>query len=170
MTRFDSRKTPVAGFTLIELMIVVAIIGILASIAIPKFAALINKSKEGATKGSLAAVRSALQVYYADTEGTYPADDLSCLTANGKYLKSIPTAKIPSYHPDSSLICVSQLNITGGCRTGLGAPAVWDGNLGGLWIYWEQNTPPQSGTPRIRGDFWLGCSHLDAKGLGWSTL
>ena len=52
------------GFTLIELMIVVAIIGILAAIAIPKFANLINKSKEGATKGALSTVRSAIQVYY----------------------------------------------------------------------------------------------------------
>jgi len=60
------------GFTLIELMIVVAIIGILAAIAIPKFADLIKKSKEGATKGSLGELRSALTIYYGENEGIYP--------------------------------------------------------------------------------------------------
>ncbi|MBI5574004.1 MAG: type II secretion system protein [Elusimicrobia bacterium] len=60
------------GFTLIELMIVVAIIGILAAIAIPKFADLIKKSKEGSTKGSLGALRSALTIYYGEQEGVYP--------------------------------------------------------------------------------------------------
>ena len=54
-------------------MIVVAIIGILAAIAIPKFADLIRKSQEGATKGSLGALRSALTIYYGDMEGVYPA-------------------------------------------------------------------------------------------------
>ena len=57
------------GFTLIELMIVVAIIGILAAIAIPKFADLIRKSNEGATKGNLGSVRSALSIYFADNDG-----------------------------------------------------------------------------------------------------
>lgn len=61
------------GFTLIELMIVVAIIGILAAIAIPRFAQLIRKSKEGATKGSLGALRSSLSIYYGDNEGLFPA-------------------------------------------------------------------------------------------------
>ncbi|MEW6557249.1 MAG: prepilin-type N-terminal cleavage/methylation domain-containing protein [Elusimicrobiota bacterium] len=65
------------GFTLIELMIVVAIIGILAAIAIPKFADLIRKSKEGATKGSLGAIRSALTIYYGEQEGIYPYSDLA---------------------------------------------------------------------------------------------
>ncbi|HTA77767.1 MAG TPA: prepilin-type N-terminal cleavage/methylation domain-containing protein, partial [bacterium] len=46
------------GFTLIELMIVVAIIGILAAIAIPRFAQMLEKSKEGATKGNIGAMKS----------------------------------------------------------------------------------------------------------------
>ena len=64
-----------SGFTLIELMIVVAIIGILAAIAIPKFAELIRKSNEGASKGNLGAIRSALSIYYGDEVGMWGADD-----------------------------------------------------------------------------------------------
>ena len=60
------------GFTLIELMIVVAIIGILAAIAIPKFAQMLEKSREGATKGNLGAIRSAVSIYYGDKEGVWP--------------------------------------------------------------------------------------------------
>ncbi len=60
------------GFTLIELMIVVAIIGILAAIAIPKFASMLEKSREGSTKGNVGAIRSALAIYYGDREGVWP--------------------------------------------------------------------------------------------------
>ena len=60
------------GFTLIELMIVVAIIGILAAIAIPKFTSMLEKSREGATKGNLGAIRSAIAIYYGDREGVWP--------------------------------------------------------------------------------------------------
>src|ERR1700745_2223073 len=90
-----------SGFTLIELMIVVAIIGILAAIAIPKFAELIRKSGEGASKGHLGAIRSALRLYYGDMEGVYPTT-LSGLTVAGKYLATVPVAKTPSYHGDQS--------------------------------------------------------------------
>jgi prepilin-type N-terminal cleavage/methylation domain-containing protein len=90
------------GFTLIELMIVVAIIGILAAIAIPKFAQLIRKSKEGASKGNLGSLRSSLSIYYGDMEGVYPVQ-MAALTVGGKYLTVIPDAKVPDYHPDSSV-------------------------------------------------------------------
>ena len=68
------------GFTLIELMIVVAIIGILAAIAIPQFANLVAKSQEGRCKANLGTIRSALSIYYGDLEGNYPTDDLTQLT------------------------------------------------------------------------------------------
>ncbi len=60
------------GFTLVELMIVIAIIGILAGIAVPRYMNFLKRSKEGATKGSLGALRSALNIYYADTEFYFP--------------------------------------------------------------------------------------------------
>jgi len=92
------------GFTLIELMIVVAIIGILAAIAIPKFADLIRKSKEGATKGSLASFRSAITIYYGEQEGIYPGtgtktDGQDVSTEIGgvlipRYLSAMPTVKL----------------------------------------------------------------------------
>jgi type II secretion system protein G len=59
------------GFTLVELMIVIVIIGILAAIAIPKFADMVDKSKEGATKGQLTSLRSAINLYYSDNEGKH---------------------------------------------------------------------------------------------------
>ncbi len=159
-----------AGFTLIELMIVVAIIGILAGIAIPKFADLLRKSNEGATKGNLGTLRSALTIYYGDMEGIYPGDDLSSLTVNAKYISAIPAAKT-SFHESNSVVCVTLLNIAGGCRMGLGAPAAWDGQIGGaVWAYVEQSEQAlMFGVNRYKGDVWIGCQHTDTRGTVWSA-
>jgi type IV pilus assembly protein PilA len=58
------------GFTLIELMIVVAIIGILAAIAIPNFVRFQLRSKSSEGKTNLAAIRTAEESYFAEF-GTY---------------------------------------------------------------------------------------------------
>jgi type IV pilus assembly protein PilA len=61
--KFHTRK---GGFTLIELMIVVAIIGILAAIAIPNFLRFQLKAKSSEGKTNLAAIRTAEQSYYSE--------------------------------------------------------------------------------------------------------
>jgi type IV pilus assembly protein PilA len=67
MTLHDTRR---GGFTLIELMIVVAIIGILAAIAIPNFMRFQLRSKAGEGKSNLAAIRTAEEGYFSEF-GTY---------------------------------------------------------------------------------------------------
>jgi general secretion pathway protein G len=136
-----------SGFTLIELMIVVAIIGILAAIAIPKFAELIRKSSEGASKGNLGALRSAMSIYYGDMEGSYPSN-ISALTIGGKYMGAIPPARAPNYHADSS---ETTLYSAGGMT-----------DVGG-WAYIDVATNANM------SNVYVNCWHTDTKGTVWTA-
>jgi prepilin-type N-terminal cleavage/methylation domain-containing protein len=146
------------GFTLIELMIVVAIIGLLAGIAIPKFADLVRKSNEATTRGSLGSLRSALVIYYSDSEGGSPQDHLECLYSAGKYLSEIPKSYLPPHHGSAAL--VSNNDEYAGV-------ALYSADAG-HWVYASDPaiTPLE---PRNFGDIWVGCNHLDSRGIVWSS-
>ena len=132
------------GFTLIELMIVVAIIGILAAIAIPKFADLVTKSKEASIKGSLGTVRSAVSIYYSDQEGVYPASGSLAvsLTSGARYLQEMPYVQIPQTAYGHGRVNTETVN----------------GPDAGNWLY-----RPGSGQVVVN------CTHTDTKSSTWSS-
>lgn len=131
------------GFTLIELMITVAILSVLALIALPRFGQLIRKSNEAATKGHMGSVRSAISIYYSGNEGMYPTDLSPFLTLGGSYSMDAPpqvytathgTSFQVNYYPDPDPVAD-----------------------GGRWGYVSRE-----------GMFYVVCTHTDLSSRVWS--
>jgi type IV pilus assembly protein PilA len=149
------------GFTLIELMVVVAIIGILSSIAIPNYQDFQSKAKQSEAKSSLSDIYTTEQAYMVDS-GTFS----SCLPAIGLIITStstrytvgfttplkptLSTAQTPSDGVDTGTVISSDgsaSNPYGSKCDGSGAtniiPPAWSSTPGSC--YFAQN--PGQGAP-----------------------
>ena len=82
---FSSRRA--RGFTMIELVIVTAMLGLLLSLALPHYMATLERGREQVLQSNLATMREAIDKYYGD-RGRYP-DKLEDLVTQ-RYLRAIP--------------------------------------------------------------------------------
>lgn len=89
------------GFTLVELLVVISIIAVLLTLAVPRYFGSVEKAKEAVLRENLVLVRDSLQKYYSD-KGKYPEklEDL----AKDRYLRKIPVDPITD--SDSTWIVV----------------------------------------------------------------
>ena len=85
------------GFTLIELMIVVAIVGILAAIALPAYQDYVIRSKMSEGVAAAAACKTSISEY-ASSKNAWPTDETmaGCSTLATQYVKSLTVAGTPS--------------------------------------------------------------------------
>ena len=79
------------GFTLIELMVVMTVIALLISIAVPRYFNSVEKAKEATLKQSLSVMRVAIDKFYGDND-RYPASIKELVTK--KYIRAVPVDPI----------------------------------------------------------------------------
>ena len=82
---------PRRGFTLIELMVVMAIVAVLLTIAAPRYFNHLDRAREATLRQTLAVVRDAIDKFHGDT-GAYP-DSIEDLVAR-RYLRAVPVDPI----------------------------------------------------------------------------
>lgn len=83
------------GFTLVELLIVIAVIGIVAAIAIPNMLTAIHKGKQKATMGDMKTIGTAVESYISDVSMAPGAGGVTLLSQLEVYMESFYSKQLP---------------------------------------------------------------------------
>lgn len=98
------------AFTLVELLVVMAIIGVLLSLSLPRYFSSVDKSKETVLKENLRVTRTQIDRFFAD-RGRYPENLEELVTA--KYLRELPADPITESKETWVLVFSSDTNTRG---------------------------------------------------------
>jgi MSHA pilin protein MshA len=107
------------GFTLIELVIIIVVLGILASVAIPKYKNIVAEANAAAARGALGSLRSGVSIYYANaavTTGTAtwpPMDSLRTVGVVMEHALPANPYQLATNAPDSIVTGVTKGTIVG---------------------------------------------------------
>lgn len=97
MKKFSSQQ----GFTLLELLIVIMVIGILASIILPSFKGMQDEGEIVAARGDLNTLKIAVESFYMHYDRNYPSSLNSLLTATPQIISAVPQDRFNSCCPYS---------------------------------------------------------------------
>lgn len=116
------------GFTLIELMIVMAVIAILIGIILPTIGGFREEAQMNRARGELSTLRTAMESYYIHNSNTYPAALASLTTANPRIVTAIPTDpfRSPAGPYQHDLSTNGRFYVIFSVGPGITGSAVWD--------------------------------------------
>lgn len=136
-----------SGFTLIELMIVIAIIAILAAILIPNFLHARSEAQTSACEGNEKQIATALEEYAVDHNGSYGAGGTVTSTLLGTlYLGVTPKDPVDAsnYSANTTAASYGSYQITDAGKHDTSTTGGLPGNPGGASIIYNQNSGIQA--------------------------